>query len=251
MLRSVLDNEAGPARDIVILNAGVALYAANVAGDDRRGHRAWRARRWPRGKALAKLHQFVAREGTGRGMSDILTRSSRSSARRCAAAPAPCRRSLAAPRGRRGAGGQRATSSARLRAKIAAGRAGVIAEVKKASPAGRAARALRAGRDRRQLRARRRGLPERADRRAVLPGLGRVPAAGRAPPARCRCCARISWSTPTRWLGGARDGRRLHPADRRLPGRCADGRLEAQARRSAWRCWSRCTTAPNWSARCA
>src|SRR6478752_2316897 len=33
MLRQVLDNQAGPARDIVIFNAGVALYAANVARD--------------------------------------------------------------------------------------------------------------------------------------------------------------------------------------------------------------------------
>ena len=31
MLLGVLDNQPGPARDIVILNAGVALYAANVA----------------------------------------------------------------------------------------------------------------------------------------------------------------------------------------------------------------------------
>ena len=31
MLRGVLDNQAGPAKDIVALNAGVALYAANVA----------------------------------------------------------------------------------------------------------------------------------------------------------------------------------------------------------------------------
>ncbi len=31
MLLGVLDNRPGPARDIVILNAGVALYAANVA----------------------------------------------------------------------------------------------------------------------------------------------------------------------------------------------------------------------------
>lgn len=31
MLRSVLDNHSGPAKDIVALNAGVALYAANVA----------------------------------------------------------------------------------------------------------------------------------------------------------------------------------------------------------------------------
>ncbi|MEI7516477.1 MAG: anthranilate phosphoribosyltransferase [Betaproteobacteria bacterium] len=31
MLRGVLDNQSGPAKDIVVLNAGVALYAANVA----------------------------------------------------------------------------------------------------------------------------------------------------------------------------------------------------------------------------
>ena len=31
LLLAVLANESGPARDIVILNAGVALYAANVA----------------------------------------------------------------------------------------------------------------------------------------------------------------------------------------------------------------------------
>ena len=30
MLRGVLDNQTGPAKDIVVLNAGVALYAANV-----------------------------------------------------------------------------------------------------------------------------------------------------------------------------------------------------------------------------
>ena len=30
LLRSVLDDEPGPARDIVLLNAGVALYAANL-----------------------------------------------------------------------------------------------------------------------------------------------------------------------------------------------------------------------------
>jgi anthranilate phosphoribosyltransferase len=31
MLMGVLDNQAGPARDIVMLNAGAALYAANVS----------------------------------------------------------------------------------------------------------------------------------------------------------------------------------------------------------------------------
>ncbi len=60
MLRSVLDNEPGPARDIVILNAGVALYAANVAGSMADGIGMAREA-LASGKALAKMHQFVAR----------------------------------------------------------------------------------------------------------------------------------------------------------------------------------------------
>ena len=60
LLRSVLDNEPGPARDIVILNAGVALYAANVATSMVEGI-AMARQAVVSGKALAKLHQFVAR----------------------------------------------------------------------------------------------------------------------------------------------------------------------------------------------
>jgi anthranilate phosphoribosyltransferase len=60
LLRSVLDNEPGPARDIVILNAGVALYAANVATSMAHGVELAREA-VAGGKALAKLHQFVAR----------------------------------------------------------------------------------------------------------------------------------------------------------------------------------------------
>lgn len=37
MLESVLNDQPGPARDIVVLNAGVALYAANVVPDIRTG----------------------------------------------------------------------------------------------------------------------------------------------------------------------------------------------------------------------
>ena len=33
MLHSVFNNEPGPARDVVCLNAGAALYAANVCPD--------------------------------------------------------------------------------------------------------------------------------------------------------------------------------------------------------------------------
>ena len=37
MLLGVLDNQAGPARDIVMLNAGAALYAANVSNSIQAG----------------------------------------------------------------------------------------------------------------------------------------------------------------------------------------------------------------------
>jgi anthranilate phosphoribosyltransferase len=60
MLRSVLDDEPGPARDIVILNAGVALYAANLASTMADGV-AMAREALTSGKALAKMHQFVAR----------------------------------------------------------------------------------------------------------------------------------------------------------------------------------------------
>jgi anthranilate phosphoribosyltransferase len=60
LLQSVLDDEPGPARDIVILNAGVALYAANVAPSMAEGVASARDA-VASGKALAKMHQFVAR----------------------------------------------------------------------------------------------------------------------------------------------------------------------------------------------
>ena len=60
LLRSVLDNEPGPARDIVMLNAGVALYAANVAVS-MAGGVALAREALDSGRALAKMQQFVAR----------------------------------------------------------------------------------------------------------------------------------------------------------------------------------------------
>jgi anthranilate phosphoribosyltransferase len=59
MLRGVLDNEPGAARDIVMINAGAALYAANVASSIADGlARAGVA--IESGAAKAKLAQFVA-----------------------------------------------------------------------------------------------------------------------------------------------------------------------------------------------
>jgi len=60
LLQSVLENVDGPARDIVMLNAGVALYAANVAASMVDGV-ALAREALASGKALAKQKQFVAR----------------------------------------------------------------------------------------------------------------------------------------------------------------------------------------------
>jgi anthranilate phosphoribosyltransferase len=60
VLLSVLDNEPGPARDIVLLNSGVALYVAGVAPSMAEGIRMSREA-LASGRALAKMHQFVAR----------------------------------------------------------------------------------------------------------------------------------------------------------------------------------------------
>ena len=60
LLLGVLRGEGGPALEIVALNAGVALYAANVVGDIASGIA--RARQAiASGAALAKLEQLVAR----------------------------------------------------------------------------------------------------------------------------------------------------------------------------------------------
>ena len=60
MLLAVLRNEASAARDIVLLNAGVALYAANVATDIAQGVQLAREA-LASGRALKKLEQFVSR----------------------------------------------------------------------------------------------------------------------------------------------------------------------------------------------
>ncbi|MCF8170620.1 MAG: anthranilate phosphoribosyltransferase [Methylotenera sp.] len=58
MLEAVLDNQSGPALDIVALNAGVALYAANVAPTMAAGL-ALAQQALANGLAKAKLAQFV------------------------------------------------------------------------------------------------------------------------------------------------------------------------------------------------
>jgi anthranilate phosphoribosyltransferase len=59
MLLSVLDNVPGAARDIVALNAGVALYAANVAASMQEGL-ALAQNVIASGQAKAKMRDFIA-----------------------------------------------------------------------------------------------------------------------------------------------------------------------------------------------
>ena len=59
MLRGVLDGQLGAARDIVLLNAGAALYAANVSGSIGDGI-ALARKALDSGAAKAKLAQFIA-----------------------------------------------------------------------------------------------------------------------------------------------------------------------------------------------
>jgi len=59
LMRQVLDNQPGAARDIVMLNAGAALYAANVAPNIQEGIA--RARQvLESGAAKAKLEELVS-----------------------------------------------------------------------------------------------------------------------------------------------------------------------------------------------
>jgi anthranilate phosphoribosyltransferase len=60
MLQGVLDNQEGPARDIVVLNSAVALYAANVVDSIEAGLAPARAA-LASGAAKAKLQQLIAR----------------------------------------------------------------------------------------------------------------------------------------------------------------------------------------------
>jgi indole-3-glycerol phosphate synthase len=202
-IQRALANEDGPVRDIVLLNAGAALYCAGVAASAGRRREAC-ARGRGVGPALAKLSQFVERDQARRtaaraehgGMTSCdasspsstrrwrprRPRSLRQPARRCRAPPRRDARGFEARAARQG--GRRARGGDRR------GQEGQPQQ-------GRAARALRAGRDRRQLPAGGAAclsvLTDERSSRAARPTCSRP-----ARPASCRCCARTSWSTSTR-----------------------------------------------------
>ena len=248
MMLAVLGNQPGPAHNIVALNAGAAIYVAG-AGEDPQGRRRARAPR--------------DRERRRRSASSTSSSPSRRKLKACehprphhgGEARARSRRRKASVRLPRWSRGQRsAGADARFRRRAAE----KIEQASRRSSRRSRAPARRKGllrehfdarRDRAELRSGRRGVPVGADRPRILPGRARAPRGG----ARRVCAARAAQGFHLRSLPGARvarDGRRLHPADRRLP----FGRRDASARRRsrtswAWRCWSRCTTQPSSSAR--
>jgi DNA-binding transcriptional regulator YdaS (Cro superfamily) len=132
LLRQVLDNQPGAARDIVVLNAGAALYAANVAphpGRHRQGAREPGLRRG-QGQAGAAGERVQATGGLNHGgHPDQIV-----AVKREEIAAAKKKKSLEAMREDAFSRVLTRDFEGALRAKIAAGRAAVIAEVKKASP---------------------------------------------------------------------------------------------------------------------
>ena len=133
MLEAVLADEPGPARDIVALNAGAALYAANVAPGIAEGRRAGacRDRQRARARQARRVHRLRARR-IGCCVSDILARIVE--VKRDEVAAAKKRRGFASLRNDAEAlGGQRDFVAA-MCDRIDAGGAAVIAEIKKASP---------------------------------------------------------------------------------------------------------------------
>ena len=234
-IQRALANEDGPVRDVVLLNAGAALYCAGVAGSVAEGVR--HAREVvASGAAAAKLEQFVkvtqrfkpARLSREWRMSDILQRIV--AVKREEVAAAKARRDA----GRR-AGGRARTARRRAASKrpcdaaMADGRAAVIAEVKKASPSKGVLREHFVPAEIAASYARHGA--------ACLSVLTDEPffqgAAAYLEQARAACdAAGAAQGLHRRRVPGARvarDGRRLHPADRGLPGRRQLAAFEACA----------------------
>ena len=198
--RAVLGGELGPARDLALVNAGAAIYAAGAAATLAEGVEAARAA-IDDGRAAA----------TARGVHRRDPRPRRERARRHPREHAPRRRGAQARRPARPARRARsARSRASFRDALAQPGLSIIAEHKRRSPS---AGAIRPGSSVAEIaRAYESGgaaamsvLTEEHNFGGSLDDLREAAAA----PARCRCCARTSSSTATSCT------RRRRPAPRR------------------------------------
>ena len=199
----------GPARDVVLLNAGAALFVAGRAarlrrrpggggrGDRRRRGAARRSTRWCGGprrrrsapgardvtRRIVPLPRRPARRDRGVGADDGRVAGARACRSTTLARAAERRR----PGGRRFRDAHRARRPRQHHRRVQAAIAG----------ARRAARGLRAGGDRARLRASRRGGDLGADRADVLRRRARASRGRAGRGRRCRSCARTSSSTST------------------------------------------------------
>ena len=170
-----LDNAEGAARDIVALNAGLAIYAGNKAGSIPEAL-ALAFEMIATGAARAKLEEFCAytrkfqNERHSREDPRRQGRGSRSRTPDAQRSRSPARGAGPAGRARLRAIHRR-QDLARQARRDRRNQEGLAVQ-------GRAARNIQPGRDRRLVCRARRGLPVGADRRAVLPGLARPPAPG-------------------------------------------------------------------------
>ena len=208
-----------------------------------RGHRVGRGQ----GQARTAGDAFAIAGGL-RPCPTSWTRSSRSSARR--SPPRSRRVPLAAMRADAESRVLTRDFEGALRRKIAAGKSAVIAEIKKASPSKGVLRADFIPADIAQSYAEFGAaclsvLTDRQFFQGQVDYLKQARASCDLPVLR-----KDFMVDPVPDLRIARDGRRLHPADRRLPGRCA-GWPNSRPSPAAWTwpCWWRCTTGPSWSAR--
>ena len=226
MLLEALDNVEGTPRDIVILNAGAALYAANEAASIKEGIE--RARESvASGAARRKLDAFVALTSKlapkpTDPMSDILQRILATKSEEVACREGRC--TFAEIDAGAGAAPPARDFEGALRSRLAAGKPAVIAEIKKASPSKGVLRedfqpaAIAASYERAGAAC----LSVLTDRH-VLPGRTRL--SGRC--ARRVRVAGIAQGVHRRRLPGRRiprARRRRDPADRRGAGRCEASR---------------------------